>query len=116
MLAQMLRKSLHTHDVHCRDRLPKMLFSHERFPDNVSLALASCIATLDEEVNAGNHCALTQSFGDLIASCNGVCRRMLQSHVHIFLPVLIHVLADVQRLTRSSAALLPLYARLSVMC
>lgn len=34
-----------------RDRLPKMLFSHEQFPKNVGAALTDCIAILDNEVN-----------------------------------------------------------------
>ena len=83
MLAQMLSKILHKHDVHCRDRLPKMLFAHPQFPDNVSSALASCIAALDKEVNAGNHLVLAQDFGVLIVSCDGASCLMLQSHVHI---------------------------------
>lgn len=34
-----------------RDRLPKMLFTHEDFPKNVSSALTKCIRVLDQEVN-----------------------------------------------------------------
>lgn len=38
---------------HCRDRLPKMLFSHPQFPKNCAAALTDCITVLDKEVNKG---------------------------------------------------------------
>ena len=101
MLAQIL---LINTMVHCRDRLPKMLFAHKQFPHNVSSALANCIAVLDKEVNSGKHC-------DLPKLCFFYCFSQWRVLSHAAKPC-----SYLQRLTLSSAALPRLYARLSGTC